>query len=131
MRWTLGGLAAGLATAMLLIMTIEAIGNQLYPPPAGYDMAAGSAASLPFGNLIFPVIGWLLGTLMGAWIAVRLSGHDWAAWAVGGFVLAASMLNLLLITHPLWVIVAAVAAPLTGAWIGRRIAVARRRGPAS
>lgn len=131
MRWTLGGLAAGLATAMLLIMTIEAIGNQLYPPPKGYDMAAGSAASLPFGNLIFPVIGWFVGTLAGAWIAVRLSDRDWAGWAVGGFVLAASMLNLLLITHPLWVIVAAVVAPILGAWIGQRIALARRRRPAA
>ncbi|HVM36948.1 MAG TPA: hypothetical protein VM265_00960 [Sphingomicrobium sp.] len=131
MRWTLGGLAAGLATAMLIIMAVEAAGNQIFPPPDGYDLSSGSAMTLPVTTLMPPVIGWFLGTLAGAWIAVRMSGHGWAAWAVGGFVFAASMLNLLLITHPLWMILAAIAAPLLGAWIGHRLAASTRRRPAA
>jgi hypothetical protein len=127
MRWTLGGLAAGLALAMLIMMAVETIGNQIFPPPAGYDLSGGSAASLPTTTLIPPVIGWFLGTLAGASVAVRLSERSWAAWAVGAFVLAASILNLVLITHPLWMIVAAIAAPLLGAWLGHHLGAARLR----
>jgi hypothetical protein len=57
----LAGLAAGLAVAIMTVMAIEGIGNQIYPPPPGYDMTSGSAETLPFETLIWPVIGYFLG----------------------------------------------------------------------
>jgi hypothetical protein len=127
MRWTITGLIAGVALAMLVIMSVEAIGNQVAPPPAGLDLNAGSAESLPVTNLLFPVLGWFLGALLGAYAAVRLSGHGWAGWAIAAVVLAATILNFVLITHPVWVMALGVAAVLAGGWIGRLLAE-RRRG---
>lgn len=124
---TLAGLAAGLAAAIAIIMSVEGVGNQLFPPPQGYDMASGSALTLPVRTLIFPVVGWFVGALVGAWLAIRMSGESWTGWAIGAFVLAATIFNFALITHPLWMMVAgAIAAPL-GGWIAQRIAARARR----
>jgi hypothetical protein len=122
----LAGLAAGLAVAIMTVMAIEGIGNQIYPPPTGYDMTSGSAETLPFETLIWPVIGYFLGAAAGAWVAVRVSGVRWPGWAIALCVLAATILNLALITHPIWVIVAGVIAPLLGGWLGQLLPHGRR-----
>jgi len=124
---TLMGLAAGLAVAIVTIMIVEAIGNQLFPPPHGYDMTAASTMALPIETLIWPVIGWFLGSLAGSAIAVHLSGERWAGWAIVGLVLAAMVLTFALLTHPMWMMVAGPLAAIVGGWIGQQIAGRTRR----
>jgi hypothetical protein len=121
------GLAAGLAVGLFAIIFVEFIGNQLFPPPRGYDMTSGSALSLPVETLIWPVIGWFLGGLAGAWVAVRISGERWTGWAIAALVLAATILNFALITHPLWMMIGGPLAPLLGGWIGQRLVKEPRR----
>ncbi len=122
----LGGLAAGLAVAIFTIMFVEFIGHQLFPPPRGYDMSAGSALSLPAENLIWPVSGWFLGALSGAWVAVRISGERWTGWAIVVLVIAATVLNFAMITHPLWMMIAGPIASVLGGWIGQALPKGRR-----
>ncbi len=117
----LAGLAAGLAVAIFTIMLVEFIGNQFFPPPLGYDMSGGSALSLPVENLIWPVIGWFLGALAGAWSAVRISGERWTGWVIAALVVAATIFNFVLITHPLWMMIAGAAAPLFGGWVAQML----------
>ena len=126
----LAGLAAGLTVAIFTVAAVEAVGYQLYPPPAGYDMTEASSETLPFETLVWPVIGWFLGAIAGSWVAVRVSGERWAGWAIAACVLAATILNLVLITHPLWMIVAGVIAPLLGGWVGQMLPK-ERRSPAA
>jgi len=123
----LGGLAAGLGVAVATMVAVEAVGNRLFPPPAGYDLSQGSALSLPFETLVWPAIGWFLGALAGSWVAMRASGERWPAWVVAGCVLAATIFNLVLIRHPMWMIVAGVLAPLVGGWLGQQIESRTRR----
>ena len=118
---TLGGIAAGLGVAILTIILVEAVGNQFFPPPRGYDMNQASALSLPFETLVWPVIGWFLGALLGSWLALRVSGKQWTAWVVAGLVIAATIFNFALIKHPLWIIAAGLVAPILGSWIGQRL----------
>jgi hypothetical protein len=122
----LGGLAAGLAVAIFTIMFVEFIGNQLFPPPRGYDMSAGSALSLPVENLMGPVVGWFLGALAGSWVAVRISGERWTGWAIAVLVIAATVLNFAMITHPLWMMIAGPLAAILGGWIGETLPKGRR-----
>jgi hypothetical protein len=122
----LGGLAAGLAVAIFTIMLAEFVGHQLVPPPRGYDMSAGSALSLPVENLIWPVIGWFLGAMAGAWVADRISGERWTGWAIVALVIAATVLNFAMITHPLWMMIAGPIAAILGGWIGQALPKGRR-----
>ena len=122
----LAALAAGLALAIFTIMLVEFVGNLLFPPPSGYDMSAGSALSLPVENLIWPVIGWFLGALAGSWAAGRISGEQWTGWAIVALVLAATIFNFALISHPLWMMIVGVLAPLLGGWLGQWLPKGRR-----
>ena len=124
---TLMGLAAGLAVAIVTIIIVEAIGNQLFPPPRGFDMAQSTAETLPTETLMWPVIGWFLGSLAGSAIAVHLSGERWAGWAIVALVLAATIFNFALITHPVWMMVAGPLAAVIGGWLGQQVAARARR----
>ena len=126
----LAGLAAGLAIALVTIILVEFIGNQLFPPPRGYDMSQGSAVSLPVETLVWPVVGWLLGALGGSWAAVWLSAQRWTGWAIAALVLAATIFNFALVTHPLWMMAAGAVAPLLGGWAGQQLAARRSRAGA-
>ena len=121
------GLAAGLAVAIVTIILAEAIGNLLFPPPRGFDMAQSSAESLPIETLVWPVIGWFLGSLAGSALAVHLSRERWVGWAIVGLVLAATVFNFALITHPLWMMVAGPLAAILGGWLGQQVAKRTRR----
>lgn len=124
---TLVGLAAGMAVAIVTIIIAEAIGSQLFPPPRGYDLTRASAVALPFETLIWPVIGWFLGSLAGSALAVHLAVQRWAGWAIVGLVLAAMVLNFALITHPTWMMVAGPLAAILGGWLGQQLAARTRR----
>ncbi len=122
----LAGLAAGLAVAIVTIMVVEAIGHQLFPPPGDADLTQPMSASLPFGTLIFPVIAWFLGALAGSWLALWLCAARWAGWAIAAFVLAGTIANFALISHPLWVIIAGLVAPILGGWLAHQLPAGRR-----
>ena len=76
---TLGGVAAGIAVAIVLMMIIEAIGNQMFPPPALDLNNPNAPAALPFASLAFPVVGWFVATLAGGWFAIQISSRDWTS----------------------------------------------------
>ena len=120
---TLGGIAAGIAVAIVVMVLIEAVGNQIAPPPMGLDLERPDAAvRMPFETLIFPVAGWFLGPLVGGILAVRVSGRRWASWPVAGAVLIGAILQFAMAGHPLWMIAAGVAGPIAAALIARAAA---------
>lgn len=125
---TLGGIAGGIAVAILVMMIVEAIGVRLYPPAAAIDPAADIELSQPdappgtaLGTLMVPVIGWFLGPLAGGMIAVWLSGRRWTAFLVAAAVLIGAMLQFMLSTHPWWMI-AGLIAPLVAALLAQQFA---------
>lgn len=67
------------ATAMALcVAAVEMIGHRIYPLPAGIDFKnpetlKGYIAELPVAALLFVVAGWALGSLVGGYIAARIS----------------------------------------------------------
>ena len=117
---TLGGLAWGIGVAILVMMLVEAAGNQLYPPPVGLDLERPDAAfRMPFRTLIFPVLGWFLGPLAGGMIAIRVSGRRWASWPVAAVVLVGAIVQFALAGYPLWMIAAGLAAPPAAALLAQ------------
>ena len=92
-----------------VISGIEVINSKLYPMPDGLSVADSEAmkewiSTLPtpaFGMLL---AGWSLGTFSGVWVARRLARKR--SQIPGIFVAAAfliaTILNLLMMPHPLW-----------------------------
>lgn len=120
---TLGGITAGMAGAIVIMMVAEAVVSQLSPVPSGIAIGTLTDPTPPsFLALVMPVVGWFLGAFVGAWLAIRISDRAQTAWAVAAAVIAATILNFVLIYYPPWVIVAGLVVPVLGAALARRVA---------
>jgi hypothetical protein len=109
------GVLAGLVVGIVLVALVETLGMRLIPPPPGIDPTdpasiAAAMANMPIGSFLFILAGWFLGTGVGASTAMRFARSDarWPGLAVGGVILVATLYNLWVIPHPLWVAVVGV-----------------------
>lgn len=105
----------GLAIGVTIIGIIESIGHFMFPPPAGVDLSdrqavAAMIAQAPPGALIMVLVAWWLGTSNGAGIGAYLARHDrWLHGSVvAGVLMIAGIVNLFLIPHPTWFVLAAL-----------------------
>lgn len=121
---------AGVIVAMVLMVLLQSVAHQVYPPPAGLDYTKPEVREAimmqaPMGALLIVLSSYLVGTLVGAWVAARLSADAplRQGYLIGALLVAASVLNLRAVPHPLWFIVANMAVVIAGAWIGARLGV--------
>ena len=75
---TLLAVVAGVITAMLLMFALEAAGLMLFPPPAGLQINNEADLALlvemsSTGKKAWVVFGWALASLVGGWVAARIS----------------------------------------------------------
>ena len=117
----LSGLAVGVAIALVLLMSIEAIGNRVFPISA--DQMDG--APLGFRPLLPVVIGWFVGTFVGGFVAVLIARQPWVAWAVAGAIILGEAIAFILASYPLWAMAAGFVLPLFGAWAAYHLACQR------
>ncbi len=121
----IGGLLIGSVVNMALIY----LGMALVQPPEGADLATteGLKAAMPLmgpQHFVFPFLAHAVGTLAGAWFAVRLgaSQHLLLAGIVGGFFLAGGIANIAMLPSPLWFTILDLgAAYLPMAWLGWKL----------
>lgn len=126
---TVLGVLAGLATMFVVIMLVELLGAQVFPPPDGVDMRdpqvlASAMAQMPLGALAMVVVAWVLGAFAGGWVAARVSvAHPRAAAAIVALaVVAGVVLMVLSFPHPLWMTVLGLVLPVPAALAGARLA---------
>lgn len=122
----IGGTVAGILVAIIMIMAIEWLGHQLFPPPAGIDINDPESLRTRYeeatlGAKLAVLVAWFGGTLIGAWVADWIGGAEWPRWVVAGFVLLGVLLNFYTINHPGWMIALGIAAPLVAAWLAGRL----------
>jgi hypothetical protein len=117
----------GIVVAVLVVGLIEMGSHQIYPPPAGIDFhdqaqVAAMVANLPVGALLFVLLAWALGSLLGAFVAAKISVGNRArpALAVAVLMLAAVAFNLVAFPHPLWMALTGLLLPLPCALLGAR-----------
>lgn len=120
------GVLAGLVALVAVVWIVEAIGHSIWPPPPGVNLAdpaqlAALMDRIPLAAKIAVVKGWFLGAIAGAWVANRVAHWAAAGWIVVAIGIAFGVMTLFMIPHPLWMQIAAVAAPLVGGWIGLRL----------
>jgi len=110
------GVVVGAVVAVGVIFALELLDHRLFSWP-NVDMRDVAALrtmieGAPMTAKAMIVGGWFMGALAGGLIAVRLAGWAWAGWIVALLVVAGGVTNVLVIPHPLWMQVAAIAAPL-------------------
>lgn len=112
------GVVAGLILAKLIIFGWEFLLQQL-PFGSAIDPAdvavPGFMDAVPVEAKLWIVGGWFLGAFCGALLAFRISRWDFSGWIVAALVAAAGIANVVMIPHPLWMRVCAVALPFVAA----------------
>jgi len=121
------GILAGVVAGFVTVFLIEAISGKLYPMPAGLDPTNAEGmkawiAGLPAGAFALVLTAMTLGALDAAAVAAVIAGRRrMAGWIAGGFIVAATIFNVIAIPHPVWFAVASVVLAMTGAWLGARL----------
>jgi len=116
---------AGLVLGVVLIAVVEFIGHYVYLPPADLDMTNPEAmknlmTNAPVGALLFVILAWAVGSFGGGWLAARIAqkSHVMHSLIVGGLLMAAGIMKMLMIPHPMWFWVLGVAVYLPAAYAG-------------
>ena len=122
---TILAVVAGILVAWLTMMLCQFGSAALHPPPPGLDLTSPAdltafIEAAPPSAMALVVTGWALGSLLGGWLAARISRRHprTAALLVGAVVLAGVIANAAMIPHPLWMTVLGVLLPLPAAWLG-------------
>ena len=120
------GIVAGVVLAFVVLTGLQMAGHAIMPPPAGLDPADPEdlkqmVASASLAAKAWVVFAWFAATLAGGWLARRLSRTGWAGWFIGGLIVVGGIANMIMIPHPLWMQITAVAAPLLAGWIVTRL----------
>ena len=124
---TIAGVVVGVVVAWLTIMLAEFASAPLHPVPAGLDMrdpesVAAFVATLPASALLLVLSGWVLGGLVGGYVAASISRKPRAALTVGIVIVLGVIANAVMIPHPMWMTIAGVLLPVPAAWLGAKLA---------
>jgi hypothetical protein len=124
---TIAGVVVGVVVAWLAIMLAEFASAPLHPMPAGLDMrdpesVAAFVATLPASALLLVLSGWVLGGLVGGYLAASISRKPRAALTVGIVIVLGVIANAVMIPHPMWMTIAGVLLPVPAAWLGAKLA---------
>lgn len=119
----------GLILAGVVIATVEATSHQIYPPPEGLNLSDPEAAlavmsDVPTGALVFVLLAWILGSFTGGWLSARVADRAKTvhAFVVGGILMIAGILNMMIIPRPVWFWIAGLVVFLPFAYLGRLVA---------
>jgi len=107
----------GIVVAGLIVAAIKKLGHSVYPVPPDIDFRdpvqfGNYVEGLPIGAFIFVDGGWTSGTLGGDLLACFIARERPFVYSaiVGGFILVATIANLVMIPHPLWFSIGALIA---------------------
>ncbi len=106
---------AGLAVAVIVVMLIQKLGHNLYPPPEDLDPAdkefmRNYMANLPWGPLAFVAASYTFATLIGGWVAAMITKDKPLLYAamVGAAVMVGAISSVMTTPHPTWFTTASV-----------------------
>ncbi len=114
------GIFVGFLSALIIIQFLEGLGHRIFPMPEDLNLEDMEAFSnyvkqLSFKELLPVLLAHFLSAFIGCMIGLKIArGAKIVAYFVGGLVLLGALMNLYLITHPLWFMVADVLLVIIG-----------------
>jgi hypothetical protein len=123
----IGGVLLGIVIAVAVVFAIELVVQQIVPAPADFNMRDPEAvrarvASLPAWVILAVLVGWVVGTGLGSWAAVRIARTTrlWPGLVVGAVVFLSTLYNIMTIPHPIWFVgISLIAIPIAS-WLGAK-----------
>lgn len=130
-----GAILAGLAAAIILIAAVDFVAHLTFAPAEPVDTNDPAAvarliARMPVSAFALIVLGWGIGTFVGAFIAARIGRSAAYGFVIGAVILAATIANLTMIPQPAGMWVAGILTVVVTAFIGVRSALPARRSAA-
>lgn len=124
LRRTLAVLA-GMIASGLVVAAIEMLGHSLFmgsaAMPSSNDPLAvqAYAEGLNFGALASLLVAWCAGAYIGSMVAIRIAkgAERVTTLLVGGFILAATVMNFFQFPHPIWLMVGAIVLIPVASWL--------------
>ncbi len=120
------GVVIGVAVGLGLVMVGDTINHRLWPPPSDVqvtnpDSLRAYMQTAPFTSLLGLPVTWTLAAFSAAFAGAKIGAHAWAGWIAGALIFAATCLNLVMIPHPTWMLIAAIIAVPSAAWFGGKL----------
>jgi Na+-driven multidrug efflux pump len=120
------GIVIGVAVGLGLVMAGDMINHRLFPPPPEVQVTNPEAIrvymqSAPIWSLLGLPITWTIAAFAAAFTGAKIGNKPWAGWIAGGLIFAATCLNLAMIPHPLWMLLAAIVLVPSAAWLGGKL----------
>src|SRR5262245_29908719 len=129
---------AGIIVGGFVAFLIEIPGMLMHRLPPGTDLNDVEAikrhmANAPTAALAGIAIAWIAAPLAGPWIAGLIARRAFFVHGViiGGFFLAADVLNIRAFPHPGWLSIVGIVAPLLAAGLGASLAARMVGGKSS
>ncbi len=120
------GIVIGIAAGIGVVMLGDMLNHRFFPPPPEVQITNPEAIrdymqTAPVLSLLGLPVTWTIAALVASFAAAKIGARRWAGWVAGGALFAATCLNLVMIPHPLWMLIAAIVFVPAAAWIGARL----------
>lgn len=124
----------GLATGFSVIYLVEILSHKVYPLPANINMndpaeLKNFIESLPVGALWFVLAAWALGSFSGGLVASLIAPDKRLkqAMIVAAVLMFMGIINLVMIPHPGWFVIAGILVYIPFAWLGYKLAIVLKK----
>jgi hypothetical protein len=124
------GVLIGIAAGVGVVMLGDMLNHRFFPPPPEVQVTNPEAIrdymqTAPMLSLLGLPVTWTVAAFVGAFAAAKIAARRWAGWIAGCALFAATGLNLVLIPHPFWMLIAAIIFVPAGAWFGAQLGAPR------
>lgn len=121
---------AGIVVAGIVVGLVEMLGHAIFPPPEGVDITQPTDQAqimdlIPMGAKVFVIVAWFIGSLAGAWTAIRIAGSVVPGWLVALAMVVLSIITTQMFPHPTWMVVSALVLPLVAMIVAKHLLAAR------
>ena len=116
---------AGVIVGFLFVFIGDSVCMRLYAPPIGLNPMDqinynNSIAGIPTYVMVIMLLFWMLSAFFGGLVTSIINKAGWkkSSLATGGILLAASILNMINVSHPTWMVISAVILYIPMAYLG-------------